>query len=169
MGERLADYGGTDRYGVAGDSAGGNLSAVVAQELRDVVTAQLLVYPATHVLGDYPSRTDNAEGYFLTKPMMEWFMTHYALGVEGIDLEDVRLSPVGGDLAGLPPAVVVTAEFDPLRDEGEAYAAALAEAGVQVDQVRYDGMIHGFLDMGLASEAAAAAVEDLHRRFAAIL
>lgn len=169
VGERLADYGGTERYGVAGDSAGGNLCAVVAQELRDVVTAQLLVYPATHVLGDYPSRTDNAEGYFLTRPMMEWFMTHYALGVEGIDLEDVRLSPVGGDLAGLPPAVVVTAELDPLRDEGEAYAAALAEAGVRVDQVRYDGMIHGFLDMGLASEAAAAAVEDLHRRFAVIL
>jgi len=169
LADRLADFGGTDRYGVAGDSAGGNLSAVVAQELRDVVTAQLLVYPATHVLGDYASRTDNAEGYFLTGPMMEWFMTHYALGVEGIDLEDVRLSPLHGDLAGLPPAVVVTAQLDPLRDEGEAYAAALASAGVPVDQVRYDGMIHGFLDMGPASDAAAAAVSDLHARFAAIL
>jgi acetyl esterase len=167
--ERLGELGGTGRYGVAGDSAGGNLAAVVAQELRDVVTAQLLVYPATHVLGDYPSRTENAEGYFLTRPMMEWFMTHYALGVDGVDLEDARLSPLGGQLAGLPPAVVATAWFDPLRDEGEAYAAALAEAGVAVDQVRYDGLIHGFLDMGLASQAAAAAVEDLHARFAAIL
>jgi acetyl esterase len=124
----------------------------------------VLIYPAVDPFGDYPSRTENATGYFLDQPMMEWFFTHYATGHEELAEDDVRLSPLRGDLAGLAPALVVTAEFDPLRDEGEAYAARLAEAGVGVDVVRYDGMIHGFLDMGPFSEAAAAAVDDLVAR-----
>jgi acetyl esterase len=173
--DHLAELGGADVLAVGGDSAGGNLAAVVAQAMPDRVAAQLLIYPATHVLGDYPSRTENAEGYFLTAPMMTWFITHYAGGhagldgLAGVDLDDPRFSPHLGELVALPPAVVATAEFDPLRDEGEAYARGLREAGVRVDQVRYDGLIHGFVDMGPFSDAAAAAVDDLAARFTALL
>ena len=166
--DHKADLGGGDRLAVAGDSAGGNLSAVVAQTLPDVVDAQLLIYPATDVLGEHPSREENAEGYFLDMAMMEWFFTHYVTDVEGVEPTDPRLSPVNADsLDGLAPAVVATAEFDPLRDEGEAYADKLAAAGVPVDKVRYDGLIHGFVDMGPLSPAAAAAVDDLVARFRA--
>jgi acetyl esterase len=167
--DHLEELGGADVLAVAGDSAGGNLAAVVAQEMRDRVAAQLLVYPATHVLADNDSRRDNADGYFLTVPLMTWFMGHYAGDVEGVDLDDPRLSPHHGDLAGLPPAVVVTADFDPLRDEGEAYADALADAGVAVEKLRYDGMIHGFLDMVPFSAAAGDAVGDFSARFAKLL
>jgi acetyl esterase len=135
-GAHLEELGGSDVLAVAGDSAGGNLAAVVAQQLRDsggpAIAAQLLVYPATDVLGDYPSRFDNGEGYFLDLPTMAWFMEQYAAEAEHHG--DPRLSPMRADsLEGLPPAVVVTAEYDPLRDEGEAYAAALAAAGVRVE------------------------------------
>jgi acetyl esterase len=167
--DHLEELGGADVLAVAGDSAGGNLAAVVAQEMRDRVAAQLLVYPATHVLADNDSRRDNADGYFLTVPLMTWFMGHYAGNVESVDLDDPRLSPHLGDLAGLPPAVVVTADFDPLRDEGEAYADALADAGVAVEKLRYDGMIHGFLDMVPFSAAAGDAVGDFSARFAKLL
>lgn len=163
---RLSELGGTDRLGVAGDSAGGNLAAVVTQQVPGI-TAQFLIYPATDVLGDYPSREENGEGYFLDKPTMAWFATHYASTVS--DWTDPMLSPLGGELAGLPPAVVVTAEFDPLRDEGVAYAEALSAAGVEVDAVTYPGMIHGFIDMGPWSEGAQAAADDAVRRFARVL
>ena len=165
-----ADLGRADRLAVAGDSAGGNLSAVVAQTLPEVVDAQLLIYPATDVLGEHPSREENAEGYFLDMAMMEWFFTHYVADVEGVEAGDPRLSPINADsLDGLAPTVLATAEFDPLRDEGEAYADKLAAAGVPVDKVRYDGLIHGFLDMGPLSPAAAAAVDDLVARFRKLL
>ncbi len=162
--EHIADFGGDpDRLAIAGDSAGGNLAAVVAQVLRDEggprLAAQLLVYPSTDFAGDYPSRAENAEGYFLTLADMEWFANHYV--GEASDLADRRLSPLlAEDLAGLPPAVVVTAEYDPLRDEGEAYAHALEREGVPVTLRRYDGLIHGFFDLGALSPAAADAVRD---------
>ena len=99
---------------------------------------------------------------------MTWFMAHYA--ADPAHHDDPRLSPLQApSLAGLPPAVVVTAEFDPLRDEGEAYAAALSEAGVPVEVRRYDGMIHGFFDMGPHSSAAQAAVDETCGLFAKLL
>ena len=170
--DRLADFGGDARLAVAGDSAGGNLAAVVAQQLRDsggpTLAAQLLVYPATDVSGDFASRTENAEGYFLDLPTMVWFMEHYA--ADAAAHEDPRLSPLRHpDLSGLPPAVIVTAEYDPLRDEGEAYATALTEAGVEVDVRRFDGMIHGFFDMGNYSPGAQAAVDESCAMFAKLL
>ena len=170
--EHLDELGGSDRLAVAGDSAGGNLAAVVAQQLRDAdgpeLAAQLLVYPATDVLGDYASRTENAEGYFLDLPTMAWFIGHYA--ADAAHHGDPRLSPFrASSLEGLPPAVVVTAELDPLRDEGEAYADALQAAGVQVEQRRFDGMIHGFIDMGPHSAAAQAAVDETCALFAKLL
>ena len=161
---RTEELGGDGRLAVAGDSAGGNLAAVVTQEVPGLA-AQLLIYPATDGGGDYPSRTENGEGYFLDLSTMLWFMEHYA----PTDPEDPRFSPIRGSLTGLPPAVVVTAELDPLRDEGEAYAAALAGAGVAVEVQRYDGMIHGFVDMGSFSAAAEAATADAVGRFAAVL
>ena len=122
------------RIAVAGDSAGGNLAAVVALMARDAggpaLAAQLLIYPGTDFAGGYPSETENAEGFFLTRADMEWFREQY---LAGADPSDPRLSPIAApDLSGLPPAVVATAEFDPLRDQGDAYARALEEAGVPV-------------------------------------
>ncbi len=167
--EHRAELGGGDVLAVGGDSAGGNLAAVAAQTFPDLVDAQVLVYPATHVLGDYPSRVDNAEGYFLDMATMEWFMTQYVGAVADLDADDPRLSPFTGSVEGVGRAVVVTAEFDPLRDEGEAYADALAAAGVAVDRVRHDGLIHGFLDMGAMSPAVQAAVDDTVARTRALL
>lgn len=164
------ELGGDGRLAVAGDSAGGNLSAVVAQQMvRDgtPLTAQFLIYPAVDVAGEYPSRIENANGYFLDQPTMEWFFGSYV--PETTDLADPRLSPLHGDLSGLPPALIVTAEFDPLRDEGEAYGKALEAAGARVEVKRYDGMIHGFFDMGGFSPAARAAIEESCQRFGALL
>ena len=163
---RLTDFGGSERLAVAGDSAGGNLSAVATQHVSGIA-AQFLIYPATDVLGEYPSREENGEGYFLDAPTMAWFITNYAGATD--DWADPLLAPLRGELAGLPPAVVVTAEFDPLRDEGIAYAQALAAAGVEVDAVTYPGMIHGFIDMGPWSTAAQAATDDAIGRFRDLL
>ncbi|MCW2815028.1 MAG: Alpha/beta hydrolase, partial [Nocardioides sp.] len=165
--DHLAELGGGDVLAVGGDSAGGNLAAVCAQVFKDRVHAQLLLYPATHMAGDYPSRVDNAEGYFLDMATMTWFAAHY-LG-EAPDVEDVRHSPLLGDLSGAPRALVATAEYDPLRDEGETFADRLAEAGVPVDRVRYDGLVHGFIDMGLMSQVAADALDDVVARTRTLL
>lgn len=166
--DHLDELGGDPgRFAVAGDSAGGNLAAVVAQAWRDEVVAgrpplaaQLLIYPAVDLqdagVERYPSRVENADGYFLSSADMRWFGWHYA--GEVADRRDPRLSPIFGELAGLPPAVVVTAEFDPLRDEGEAYAAAMADAGVEVTLRRFDGLIHGFFGLAAASPACETAV-----------
>jgi acetyl esterase len=145
-----AELGTNGRLAVAGDSAGGNLAAVVARRARDAggppISFQLLCYPVTDATGSSPSVAENAEGYLLTRADMEWFCRHY---LQGADPKDPDVSPLfADDLSDLPPARVVTAEYDPLRDEGEAYAARLAEAGVPATVVRYDGMIHGFLSMG---------------------
>ncbi|VXB67265.1 alpha/beta hydrolase [Nocardioides sp. AX2bis] len=164
-----AELGGSDLVAVGGDSAGGNLSAIAAQELSGELAAQVLIYPSTDMAGDYPSRAENAEGYFLDLATMVWFSGHYLSGGERLDLADPRLSPIAGTVAGVAPAVVVTAEYDPLRDEGEAYADALTAAGVDVDRTRYDGLVHGFLDMGAMSPAADAALDDVIARTKALL
>jgi acetyl esterase len=131
---------------VGGDSAGGNLAAVVCQIARDsngrVPDFQLLVYPRTDMRAETVSMRDNGEGYMLTTAMMAWFEDRY-IGKE--QLEDAYASPArAASLAGLPAAHVITAEYDPLRDEGEAYAAALSAAGVSAGSARYPGQIHGF-------------------------
>ena len=161
------------RIAVAGDSAGGNLAAVMTQIARNegpALCAQLLIYPAVDFdeQAQYPSRIDNATGYFLTADDMIWFGSLYV--PEGADRDDPTLSPLrASDFSGLPAAVVLTAEYDPLRDEGEAYAAALAAAGVEVRSHRADGLIHGFFDLGLLSKAAATAVEVGCKHFAELL
>ena len=138
------------RIAIGGDSAGGNLTAVIALMARERGTPplvyQLLVYPATDFANDTPSHRENADGYFLTEDDTVWFMNLY-LRSEA-DANNPYASPLRAqDFSGLPPALVITAEFDPLRDEGEAYAARLSEAGVPVVCTRYNGMIHGFLSM----------------------
>ncbi|MGD9935581.1 MAG: alpha/beta hydrolase [Dehalococcoidia bacterium] len=135
------------KLAVGGDSAGGNLAAVVSQLAKaaagPAIAYQLLVYPVTDHGSGTASYRDNAEGYLLTRASMEWFWNHY-LNSEA-DAADPKASPARAkDLSGLPPALVITAEFDPLRDEGEAYAGALSEAGVSVSAVRFNGQIHGF-------------------------
>jgi acetyl esterase len=162
--EHVAELGGDPgRIAVAGDSAGGNLAAVVAQQARDAggpaLAAQLLIYPGTEFETRFPSEEENAEGYFLTREDMIWFADHYT---GDADRTDPRLSPLRAtDLSGLPPAVVATGEFDPLRDQGEAYADALARAGVPVVKRRYHGLIHGFFDLAALSPACDAAIAEL--------
>ncbi|MGO4890590.1 alpha/beta hydrolase [Anaerobacillus sp. MEB173] len=143
------------RIAVGGDSAGGNLAAAVALMARDKgelsLAYQLLVYPVTNHSYDTVSYFENADGYLLTKDTMVWFWDHYLRTEE--DSANPYASPLQAeDLSGLPPALVLTAEFDPLRDEGEAYAKRLTEAGVSVEVKRYDGLIHGFFWMPAALE-----------------
>jgi acetyl esterase len=160
--------GDANRLGVAGDSAGGQLAASVALGGRDEgldLKAQLLVYPVTDVAGayksavenaKYPSRAQNAEGYFLTMDAMRFFAGQY-LSTDS-DGHDWRVSPLrASSLKGLPQTVICTAEFDPLRDEADAYAAALRGAGVEVAHFREPGMIHGYFSLGAVSPAADAA------------
>jgi len=151
-----AEFGGDpNRLALAGDSAGGNLATVVSRRARDAgspaVAFQLLIYPVIDLTRSLPSYVENAEGYMLTSEMMEWFIAQYLNGAEPTHPD---VSPLfAEDLSGLPPALVVTAEFDPLRDEGEAYGARLVDAGVHVHSVRYDGMVHGFITMDLVLDA----------------
>jgi len=139
------------RIAVGGDSAGGNLATVVAMRCRDAggpaLALQLLIYPVTDVSSfETASHRELAEGYFLTRAAMEWFTGHYLASPDQV--RHPEASPLlAKDLSGLPPAVVITAEFDPLRDEGEAYAKRLQQSGVSVTIKRYPGMIHGFISM----------------------
>ena len=138
------------RLAVIGDSAGGNLAAVVAQTTRDRhgpgLAGQILTYPVTDGTREHPSVGENAEGYLLTQKDMHYFWGHYVPDRD--KRAEAQASPLmASDLSGLAPALVVTAEFDPLRDEGEAYARALEAAGVKTEHQRYDGTIHGFLLM----------------------
>lgn len=160
----LAEFGDDGTVSVAGDSAGGNLAAQVAQHLRDVVSAQLLIYPAVDPTGSYPSQIENAEGYLLEAATLDWFASHYLPAEDS--RSDPRISLLGGSLAGLAPAVIVTAEHDPLRDEGAAYAEALREAGVPVDYLCAEGLIHGFFDLGHAVPSARSRVDEVCALFA---
>lgn len=152
-GEWGADPG---RIAVGGDSAGANLAAVVAQLNRDQsgsdLVLQLLFYPNTDLNGDYPSRHEFAKDYNLEWEGMEWFINHYMTDPE--QLHDPRMSPLRAkDLSKLPPALLFTAGFDPLRDEGRAYAERMRKAGVPVRHEHLASMIHGFITMrGLSPE-----------------
>ncbi len=152
-----------NRLVVAGDSAGGNLAAVVAQMARrggPSIAYQALLYPVTEALADTASMAAFAEGYLLERKTMDWFVSQYVPAEA--DLKDPRISPLRAeDLSGLPPAYIVTADFDPLRDEGRAYAERLKEAGVAVTFVNYEGMVHGFMGMAGAIDTGRRAVADM--------
>ncbi|QGG93751.1 alpha/beta hydrolase [Actinomarinicola tropica] len=168
----VADHGadiGVDptRLAVGGDSAGGNLAAVLALRAREeggpALRFQLLVYPAVDMRRGteehYPSLRENAEGYLLTFDTMQWFGDNY-LG-DDLDRTDWRVSPLlAADHSGLPPALVITAEFDPLRDEGAAYVEALHDAGVPVTHTLYEGTIHTMYQLAPFIPAGAEALSE---------
>ena len=178
---RIAEFGGDPtRVGLAGDSAGGNLAAATAIACRDAgikLAGQLLVYPAIDLAGNFadpkenarfPSRAENAEGYFLTRAVMQWFAGHYL--EDQAHGTDWRASPLRvKTLAGLAPAVVTTAWFDPLRDEGAAYAKALSAAGVNVKYHPGEGLIHGYFGLVDASDTARAEAQRARADFKAML
>ncbi|MBR0713906.1 alpha/beta hydrolase [Bradyrhizobium liaoningense] len=144
--QHIARFGGNvDKLFVAGDSAGGNLAAATALIARDrggpKLAGQILLYPVVDAKSDYPSMREHAEGYFLHTAALSWFWEHYLSAAE--DRNNPYASPIAGNLAGLPRTLIVTMEYDPSRDEGEAYGAKLAAAGVDVRAVRMDGLIHG--------------------------
>jgi cation diffusion facilitator CzcD-associated flavoprotein CzcO/acetyl esterase/lipase len=174
VGENAAALGGMPgKLVVVGWSAGGNLAAVAAQRARDEgapkLAGQLLITPVIDGSMVWPSMNENAEGFALTKPLMDWFWNHYA---DPDDRRDPRASPLlAHSLAGLPPAAIFTSEFDPLRDEGDAYAAALQEAGVRVEHVPCRGHIHTSLvavDMILSGAPIRARMAAAIRRFVRI-
>jgi acetyl esterase len=159
-----------ERLAVGGDSAGGNLAAVVSLIARDrgapKLRCQVLLYPAVECGMTHPSHDGFAEGYLLTRPTMKWFYEHYLRGPA--DVDDWRASPLrAADLSGVAPALVLTAGNDVLCDEGEAYARRLKEAGVAVQLRQFPDQIHGFLTMGKIIEAAQPALDDIAARLRA--
>jgi acetyl esterase len=146
--KEIASLGGDPaRLAIGGDSAGGNLSAVVATELPGTFAVQVLVYPATDLTLKHASIEELGHSQLLTKEAMRWFRDHYATDV---DWTDPRLSPACAApavLATAPPTLVITGELDPLRDDNDEYARLLREAGVAVDHVRYPGQIHAFFEL----------------------
>ena len=160
------------RIAVAGDSAGGNLAAVVARLAAASggprAAAQLLVYPVTDLSTKHPSYRTFSNGFFLTEAEMDWYRGHYL--PDEAAARDPRASPLlAADLRGLPPAVVVTAGFDVLRDEGEAYARRLREAGVPVEHRRVAGQVHGFANATGVSPVARAAMHEAAALVRAVL
>lgn len=153
------------RIAIAGDSAGANMATVIATKARDAkhppLAMQVLVYPVTNLSeADTPSHKEFGEDHFLTRSVMDWFVNQ--LFPPDADRRNPDASPTfNQDLRGLPPALVITAECDPLRDEGEAYARRLQSSGVQVTLTRYDGMIHPFLSFLGASPSAQKAVDQI--------
>ncbi len=149
------------RLAVGGDSAGGNLAAVVSIDARErgdlPIAFQLLIYPATDMNCTAPSHAENGQGYFLTSETMAYFIGHYI--ADPAQYGDWRASPLlHPDLSNLPPALVLTAGFDPLRDEGAAYAKRLTEAGNRASYVHFPRQIHGFIGMGKVIDEANSAV-----------
>lgn len=143
--------GSAERIAIGGDSAGGNLSTVMCLMARDQggppFVHQLLIYPGTDMTRNHASHDELAEGYRLTRPLIDWFMNHYFSG-ENKNLRDPLASPLlAEDLSGLPPALIVSAGYDPLRDEDLAYHERLVEQGVDSRHIHYPGMIHGFINM----------------------
>lgn len=152
------------RLVVGGDSAGGNLSAVAAIEARDAggpkLAGQLLIYPATDFRMDHPSHREPETSCLLTHDVIRWFAAHYLSGA--VDVEHWRASPARvRDLAGLPPAFVLIAGADPLRDEGDEYARRLSDAGVPVTLKTYSGQFHGFITMGKILPKATEALTEI--------
>jgi len=148
------------RIAVGGDSAGGNLAAVVANLQPVPLKFQMLIYPVTDATRSSQSYIDNGEGYRLTAAGMKWFCDHYLSGSIGTPT-DPRVSPLFADattLTSAPPAIVITAEYDPLRDEGEQYAHRLIEAGVACSLTRYYGQVHGFFSMSQYVDDGASAI-----------
>lgn len=162
--ENAASFNGDpSRIAVGGDSAGGNLAAAVALMARDkggpALSYQLLIYPVTDYSFSTPSYHENGEGYGLTKDSMVWFWNHYLSSPS--DGDNPYASPLRAkNLSGLPPAMVITAEYDPLRDEGEAYGMRLQQAGVPTVCSRYDGMHHGFFSMAAMLDKGRQAMDD---------
>jgi acetyl esterase/lipase len=153
---------------VAGDSIGGNFSAIVAQQRRDAPPAlQVLIYPATDWTATGGSMQTMGDAFPLTQPIMHWFAVNYAPA--GADLKDPRLSPAFGDLNGLSPALIYTAGFDPIRDQGEAYAKALQAAGVKTLHREYASLAHSFTSFTGVVPDAAKACEDIADDIAAAL
>ncbi len=155
------------RMGVMGDSAGGNLAAAVALKARDeggpALSCQVLLYPICDHDFDRPSYIENAQGKLLTRELMQWFWDQYA---DDADRDQQYLSPLRAkDLSGLPPALIITAQYDPLRDEGELYAQKLSEAGNTVEALRMDGLIHPFQTLAVLHADSIAAMQ-LMSRFA---
>lgn len=163
---RNADALGCDggKLAVGGDSAGGNLAAAVAQRARDdggpALVFQWLIYPALDFTADNASVRENGTGYLLTKQAIDWTRDQY-LTDPLEEATDPGASPgLARELAGLPPALIQTAQYDPLRDEAKAYAERLAAAGVPVESILYDGMVHGFMRMGALIDCAGEALAD---------
>ncbi len=151
------------RLAVGGDSAGGNLAAVAALDAQGHggpdICFQLLIYPATDMTASFPSHAAFGAGYRLTRPLIAWSLVNYLR--DGRDMLDPRASPLfADDFSGLPPAFILTAGFDPLRDEGKAYADKLAHAGVTVRYQCYETMIHGFIGMTGVLDGAGNALGD---------
>ena len=163
------------RLAVGGDSAGGNLAAVVSRQAHEAgdfsFVLQVLVYPTTDFFFtlDLPSYALLDEAYFLTRQQIAWYQSQFL--PEDTDRGDLRLGPaLASDFGGLPPALIITAEFDPLRDDGKHYGDLLSAAGVPVEYSCYDGMIHGFFHYGKIIDAATASLDQvidaLNRAFA---
>jgi acetyl esterase len=153
-----------ERLAVAGDSAGGNLSAVVALMARDAggppLALQALIYPWVDMGFDFPSIDENGDGYVLTKDTMIWFRRNYA--GEEPPADDWRASPLRAPShAGVAPALIVTADHDPLRDEGMAYAKALQDAGVEVTLSNYEGQVHTFVQLAPILDGGMRAVDEI--------
>ena len=153
-----------DRIAVAGDSAGGHLAAVVALLARDRkgprIDLQILIYPITDCRFDTPSYIENGEGYNLTRDLMKWFWNHYIDDESKAD--DPYVSPLRAkDLSGLPRALILTAGYDPLRDEGEAFCKRLQQAGVNANLLQYPGMIHAFIRMTAQLDKANEALDEI--------